>query len=86
MHGHDVEEARAGDRAAVALSGDGADREVVARGATLVTAPTWEATWMLTVHASVIDDSAWTLSHNQRVRVHVGTAEVMARVALLDVR
>ncbi|MEQ1857587.1 MAG: selenocysteine-specific translation elongation factor, partial [Longimicrobiales bacterium] len=39
VHDRDVEVASAGDRTAVSLSGAGADRSVVDRGATLVTAP-----------------------------------------------
>lgn len=84
VHGKEVQDARAGDRAAVALTGDGSDRDVVARGATMVSSPAWDATWMLTVHVGLLPDTTWNLEHNQRVRVHVGTAEVMARVALLE--
>jgi selenocysteine-specific elongation factor len=84
VHGRDVDSAAAGDRAAVALSGDGADRAVVTRGATLVTGRYWSPTWMLTTRVRLLDDTPWTLEHNQRVRVHVGTAEVMARCALLQ--
>jgi selenocysteine-specific elongation factor len=81
VHGRDVEEARAGERTAVALAG--ADRQAIARGATLVTSDAWSPSWMLTVHARVLDGSPWKLEHGRRVRVHVGTAEVMARCAIL---
>ena len=84
VHGKEVQDARAGDRAAVALTGDGSDRDVVARGATMVSSPAWDATWMLTVQVGLLPDTTWNLEHNQRVRVHIGTAEVMARVALLE--
>ena len=84
VHGRSATEARAGARTAVALVGDGADREVVARGSTLVAEPTWSPTWMLTVHARLLPATGWSLEHNQRVHVHLGTAEVLARVALLE--
>ena len=84
VHGREVTSAAAGDRTAVALTGDGADRDLVARGATLVTSEEWSPTWMLTARVGLLADTAWTLEHNQRVRVHVGTAEVMARCALLQ--
>jgi selenocysteine-specific elongation factor len=41
---------------------------------------------MLTVFVRVLPDSDWVLAHNQRVRVHLGTAEVLARVAFLEAR
>ena len=83
VHGKDVETVTAGNRIAVALSGIGSDREMVARGTTLVSVPEWAPTWMLTAHVQLIQGTKWTLSHNQRVRLHIGTSEVMARCALL---
>jgi selenocysteine-specific elongation factor len=83
VHDRDVETAWAGDRTAVALIGEGSDRGSVARGATLVTSSAWTPTWMVTARVRLLPDSAWTLAHNQRVHVHHGTAEVLARCALL---
>lgn len=84
VHGRDVSAAHAGDRTAVALSGEGADRGIVSRGATLVTAPEWEATLMLTARVRILEDSGWSLTHNQRVHVHHATSEVLARCVLLQ--
>jgi selenocysteine-specific elongation factor len=84
VHGRSADAAVSGDRAAVALTGDGSDRDIVSRGATLVTSPEWRSTWMLTTRVTMLPDTAWTLAHNQRVHVHHGTAEVLARVALLE--
>lgn len=84
VHGREAELAVAGARTAVALVGDGADRDVVARGSTLVTESAWSATWMLTVRVRMLDGTGWSLEHNQRVHVHLGTAEVLARIALLE--
>jgi selenocysteine-specific elongation factor len=84
VHGRDAELAVAGDRTAVALTGEGSDREVVGRGSTLVTSPEWQSTWMLTARAEMLADTQWSLKHNQRVHVHHGTAEVLARVAMLE--
>ncbi len=82
VHGRDVTEARAGERTAVALAG--ADRRAIERGATLVTAPAWESTWMLTAELRMLPGTAWRLEHGSRARVHAGTAEVMARCVPLD--
>jgi selenocysteine-specific elongation factor len=84
VHGRSADSARAGERTAVALAGSGADREVVERGATLVTSEAWSPTRMLTVRAHVLGDSEWTLQHNQRVHVHHGTAQVLARCVTLE--
>ena len=81
VHGRDVDRAEAGDRTAIALAGT--DRRAVARGSTLVTGAGWAASWMLTVRVRVLPGSEWSLEDRQRVRVHLGTAEVMARCALL---
>lgn len=84
VHGRSAPAAEAGQRVAVALTGEGGDRDLVARGATLVSEKAWEPTWMLTVRAQLLKDTAWTLQHNQRVHVHHATAQVLARCALLE--
>ncbi len=84
VHGRDVARATAGDRTAVALVGPGIDRQALDRGSVLVTGDGWTDTWMMTVRARVLDDTGWSVAHNQRVRVLLGTAEIMARCALLE--
>lgn len=84
VHGRAADRAAAGHRVAVALTGAGGDRDVVARGATLVTEPLWPPSRMLTTRVELLKDTAWMLKHNQRVHVHLGTAEVLARCALLE--
>ena len=81
VHGEDADEVRAGQRAALALAG--VDREDVSRGATLVTTP-WAPASILTVRLGVLAGTDWAIEQRQRVRVHLGTAEVMARVRLLE--
>lgn len=84
VHGRTADQAVAGDRTAAALTGDGGDRDVVGRGGVLVTDAAWEPTWMLTCSVSMLPGTPWALEHNQRVHVHHGTTEVLARVALLE--
>ncbi len=84
VHGRPAEEAVAGERTAVALTGSGADRDRVARGAVLVSSDAWVPSSMLTVRLQVLPDSAWSVEHNQRVHVHHGTAQVLARVVTLE--
>lgn len=84
VHGEDLESAGPGTRTAVALTGDGIERQDVERGQMLVAHPEWAATHRITVSFRVLPDTGWTLKHNQRVRVHLGTAEVMARCVLFE--
>ncbi len=81
VHGADVPEAAAGQRAAVALAG--LEREDVARGEVLVREGAWRAAGTLTVRLRLIPGSEWELQQRQRVRFHLGTAELLGRVRLL---
>ena len=82
VHGAQVENAVAGERTALALTGAAVRRGLVGRGDVLVTDPSWSPSLMLTVELRALADSGWRLEHGQRVRVHLGTVEVMCRVAL----
>jgi selenocysteine-specific elongation factor len=84
VHGVQVERAEAGERTAVALTGSDIDLETVERGQVLVLDADWPPTSMLTVALTVLPDTGWTVKHGQRVRVHLGTSEVMARVVTLE--
>ena len=84
VHGVQVERAKAGERTAVALTGSDIDLETVERGQVLVLDADWPPTSMLTVALTVLPGTGWTVNHGQRVRVHLGTSEVMARVVTLE--
>ncbi len=77
VHGAEAEQALPGSRTAVALVGPDVGRGGVRRGQTLVR--NWDPSAMLTVRLHVVPDTGWQVEHGQRVRVHAGTAEVMAR-------
>ncbi len=82
VHGARVDQVRAGQRTALALTGAAVRRGMIARGDVLVTHPSWSPSMMLTVELDALPDSGWRLAAGQRVRVHLGTVEVMARLAL----
>ena len=84
VHGAKVERAEAGERTAVAITGSDIDLETVERGQVLVLETDWPPTSMLTAVLTVLPETGWTVKHGQRVRVHVGTSEVMARVVTLE--
>ena len=82
VHGDDVDAVEAGQRAAVALAG--IDREAVPRGTTVVADSGWCETTRITTSLRILPGARWSVAPWQRVRVHLGTAEVMARAVLLD--
>ena len=82
VHGEPVETAVAGQRTAVALTGASVRRGMIARGNVLVSDPAWRSSMMLTVEMSCLASAGRSVEAGQRVRVHLGTVEVMARVAL----
>jgi selenocysteine-specific elongation factor len=82
-HGQDADEAEAGSRAALALVGDGVEKEALHRGQAVVSLRGWEPSAMLTVRLRVLPGTGWEMEQGQRVRLHHGTAEVMARCVLL---
>jgi selenocysteine-specific elongation factor len=75
-HGRAVTEIHAGDRAAVALVG--VDVEELSRGFVLVSDQAWETS--RTLRAEVTLDAGVKLGPRTRVRFHVGTSEVGARM------
>jgi selenocysteine-specific elongation factor len=79
-----VEHAGAGERTAVAVTGGEIDLESAERGQVLVADDAWPATGMFTAQLRVVEGTGWTVKHGQRVRVHLGTTEVMARVVTLE--
>ncbi len=82
VHGHSVKKVSAGDRAAINLSG--IDHEKVQRGDALMAAGLFKATSMIDVRLQLLSSCAIELEQRARVRLHMGTAEVLARVVLLD--
>lgn len=82
VHGEQVDAALAGQRTALALTGAAVRRGTIGRGDVLVTHPAWRPSMMLTVRLNALAGSGWKLEAGQRVRVHLGTVEVMARLAL----
>jgi selenocysteine-specific elongation factor len=82
VHGEDVPSVAPGHRAAIALAG--VDREEAPRGSTLVTDAVWTAARSVTLRLRVLRGSRWSIEHGQRIRVHLGTGETMARAFLVD--
>ncbi len=81
VHGKSTPEARAGERTAVNLHG--IEVGEIERGQTLAPAGRLRASSMLDVRLHLLNSAPRPLRTRSRVRLHVGTAEVLARVVLL---
>lgn len=84
LHNHDhvVDEVHAGQRAAVNLAG--VRHDSIRRGHELAAPGHLVPSRLLTVQLALLPDAPWPLKNRSRIRVHVGTAELMASVSLLD--
>ena len=81
-HDRAVDEVHGGQRAAINLAGVHHDQ--VARGHELCTPGFLLPSQLLTARVEVVPDAHRPLKHRQRVRLHLGTAEVMTSVSLLS--
>ncbi|HEV8230549.1 MAG TPA: selenocysteine-specific translation elongation factor [Candidatus Limnocylindria bacterium] len=81
-HRRALDVARPGSRVAANLSG--IEKDAVSRGMVLARPGSLETTNVLAVRLSLLPGASGPLEHDEEVKVHVGTAEAMARVALLE--
>jgi selenocysteine-specific elongation factor len=81
-HDRAVEEVHRGQRAAINLAG--VHHEEVVRGQELATPGYLEPARVMTVRLHCLADRKRPIKHRMPVRFHLGTAEVMATVSLLD--
>jgi selenocysteine-specific elongation factor len=77
-HGEAVDRVEAGQRAALALAG--LDRDAAQRGHVVVRGRGWRAHGTWTARLRVLPDAPRPVRRRARVRVHIGTDELMARV------
>ena len=81
-HGTKTSIVKMGDRAAINLAG--AELEDIYRG-TVIAEPNWvNSTETLIAHVTMIVDTKWKLKNRQRVHLHIGTAEVIAKVMMIE--
>ena len=81
-HGIEVTNVTIGDRAAINLAGT--DVENLTRGCELVESGWLGETQSFVAHITVLADTRWQIKHRQRIHLHIGTAEVLARISVLD--
>ena len=81
VHGAQVSEAGAGQRTALNLANVKVSE--VCRGDVLATPKAMESTWMLDVKVRVLPDSPYSVQLWDRLRLHLGTKEILCRVVPL---
>ena len=81
-HGHPVASARAGQRTAINLQG--LERTAIARGDVVGLPGTLVPSTLVDGTLELLPDAPRPVRTRTRVRFHVGTSEIMARVLLLD--
>ncbi len=82
VHSQKVETAEAGQRVAVNLAG--IECEEIARGSVLATPGLLKPTHRLDIRLKLLSTEEKPLVNRARVRIHIGTAEILARVILLE--
>jgi selenocysteine-specific elongation factor len=82
VHGKSVERARAGQRTAINLGG--VETGEIERGMVLAEAKRLRPTQIISARLHVLENAPRALRSRARVRVHLGAAEVLARVVVLD--
>lgn len=81
-HGTAAETVYAGQRSAINLGG--IDYAEIERGQTLAPVNSLKSTQIFDAEIEVLKDASKSLKSRQRVRVHLGTAEILARVQILN--
>ncbi|OGR01597.1 MAG: selenocysteine-specific translation elongation factor [Deltaproteobacteria bacterium RIFOXYD12_FULL_55_16] len=82
VHGQEVALVEAGKRTAINIQG--LDTEMIARGNMLATPGTLTPSYLLDADFFYLSSNVKPLKNRSRVRVHIGTAEIMARLVLLE--
>lgn len=82
MHGRRVEEAVAGSRVAINLPG--VEKTQIERGMVCVPPGMFRPTQAFDAQLTLLPDAVKGLTQRMRIRVYLGTAEVIGRVSLLD--
>ena len=81
-HGEEVQQVKTGDRAAINLQG--VEIKQIERGSQIAEIGYLQSLNQMGVTLQLLGLAQKPITQNQRIRIHLGTQEVMARVALTD--
>ena len=79
-HGNNVDLVGVGDRAAVNLVH--VQRTNINRGTVLSNSGVFSVTKQVIAHITMNPNTHWSIKNKQRIRLHIGTAEVLGRVSM----
>jgi len=82
VHNEDVQQSATGERVAINLIG--VDAAEIERGNMLAKPGYFEPTYMVNAKLYLLKDAGKPLSTRTRVRFHIGTKEILARVVMLE--
>ena len=82
VHGKDTQEAEAGHRTAINVQG--LEKEAITRGEMAASIDCLQPSYLLDADFFYLKTAAKNLKNRARVRIHIGTAEIMGRIVLLD--
>jgi len=82
IHEHDRENVKIGDRAAVNLVG--IEKDAIHRGDVLAEPDFFHPSRFFDAKFYLLKSAPRSLKHNDRIRLHIGTNEVIGRVSVLD--
>ena len=80
-HSSNVDSVNLGDRAAINLQG--VEKNDIERGSQLATPGYFQSVTQLGVKIKLLRSAKRPIAQNQRIRIHLGTQEAMARIALI---
>ena len=81
-HRNEILSSKMGERAAVNLSGS--ELSSLNRGNVIADPGRIKSTTKIIARVSIINDTRWKLKNNQRVHLHIGTTEVVAKAIISD--
>ncbi len=82
VHERPVDESRAGFRTAVNLIG--VEKETIERGDVIVEPGFYKPTQMVDARFTMLKTCTKELKNRTRIRIHIGTSEIIGRIVLLD--
>ncbi len=82
VHNDSVDEAVAGTRTAINLTG--IDRDKITRGDTIISPDAIESSYMIDAKINYLTDNGKNLKNRTKVRFHLGTSEVISNVILME--
>ncbi len=82
VHADDVQEVEAGHRTAINIQG--VDKDLIHRGEVVAKPGTLQSSYIMDAEFIYLSANEKKLKNRTRVRIHLGTAEIIGRIVLLD--